>query len=126
MSTPSLPPTVAAHLPTGLLIDGAWRAATGGGTFAVGDPGTGQVLFDVADATAQDGLDALAAADAARPAWRAVAPRERGELLRAVFETLINRIDDFAALVTAEGGKPLAESRAEVVYAAEYVRWYSE
>ena len=126
MSTPTLPPTVAAHLPTGLLIDGGWRPATGGGTFPVGDPGTGETLFDVADATPQDGLDALAAADAALPAWRAVAPRERGELLRAVFETVIARIDDFASLVTAEGGKPLAESRAEVIYGAEYVRWYSE
>ncbi|HEY8718867.1 aldehyde dehydrogenase family protein, partial [Pengzhenrongella sp.] len=126
MSTPTLPPTVAAHLPTGLLIGGAWRPATGGGTFPVGDPATGQTLFDVSDATPQDGLDALAAADEALPAWRAVAPRERAELLRSVFETVIARTDDFAALITAEGGKPLAESRAEVAYGADYVRWYSE
>ena len=126
MSTSTLPPTVAAHLPTGLLIDGAWRPATGGGTFPVSDPGTGQVLFDVADATAQDGLAALTAADAALPTWRDVPPRERGELLRAVFETLVARTEDFAALITAEGGKPLAESRVEVAYGAEYVRWYSE
>ncbi|NMR19540.1 NAD-dependent succinate-semialdehyde dehydrogenase [Cellulomonas fimi] len=126
MSTWTLPPTVAAHLPTGLLIGGAWRPATGGGTFPVADPATGETLFDVADATAQDGLDALAAADAALPAWRAVAPRERAELLRAVFETLTAHSDDFAALITAEGGKPLTESRAEVAYAADYVRWYSE
>ena len=126
MPTSTLPPTVAAHLPTELLIGGAWRPATGGGTFAVSDPGTGEVLFDVADATAADGLAALTAADDALPAWRSVAPRERGELLRAVFESLVARTEDFAALITAEGGKPLAESRAEVAYAAEYVRWYSE
>ena len=121
-----VPATLAAHLPTGLLIGGQWRSATGGGTFAVHDPATGAELFDVADATPADGLAALAAADDALPAWRAVAPRDRAELLRAVFEQVIARIDDFAALITAEGGKPLAESRAEVTYGAEYIRWYSE
>lgn len=126
MPTTALPPTVAAHVPTGLLVDGAWRPATGGGTFAVADPATEEVLFDVADATPEDGLAALAAADAALPAWAAVPPRERAELLRAVFDTVTARADDFAALVTAEGGKPLAEARAEVAYGADYVRWYSE
>jgi len=126
MPTAVLPPTLAAHLPTGLLIDGRWRPATGGGTFAVEDPGTGETLFDVADATAEDALAALDAADRAFPLWREVAPRTRSDLLRGVFDAMIARTDDLAALVTAEGGKPLAEARAEVQYAAEYVRWYSE
>ena len=123
--TTSLPPTVAAHVPTGLLIGGAWRPARGGGTFAVQDPATTETLFDVADATSEDALDALTAADEAFPAWRAVAPIHRSELLRAVYEAIVARTEDIAALVTAEGGKPLAESRAEVTYAADYVRWYS-
>ena len=121
-----VPATLAAHLPTELLIGGQWRRSGDGTTFAVHDPATGSELFDVASATAQDGADALAAAHEAGPAWRAVAPRERAEVLRSVFETVMARIDDFAALITAEGGKPLAESRAETAYGAEYVRWYSE
>ncbi len=124
--TPSLPPTVAAHVPTEILVDGAWRPARSGRTFEVADPATTETLFDVADGGEQDALDALTAADAAFPAWRAVAPRQRAELLRAVFETITARTEDIASLVTAEGGKPLAESRAEVAYAADYVRWYSE
>lgn len=121
-----LPPTVAAHVPTGILVGGAWRPARDGRTFEVADPATTEVLFDVADGDEQDALDALTAADESFEEWRAVAPRDRGELLRAVFDTLTRRTEDVAALVTAEGGKPLTESRAEVAYAAEYVRWYSE
>lgn len=126
MSTSSLPPTVAAHVPTGLLVDGTWRHATGGGTFEVADPATTEVLFEVADATAEDGLAALDAAHRAFPAWSEVASRTRSDVLRALFDAMTARAEDLAALVTAEGGKPLAESRAEVAYAAEYVRWYSE
>ena len=126
MTPPSLPPTVAAHVPTGVLIDGAWRPASTGRTFEVADPATTETLFDVADGGEQDALDALTAAHDAFPQWRATAPRVRAELLRAVFDTLTARTEDIAALVTAEGGKPLAESRAEVAYGADYVRWYSE
>jgi succinate-semialdehyde dehydrogenase / glutarate-semialdehyde dehydrogenase len=124
--TSPLPPTVAAHVPTGILVDGEWRRAASGRTFEVADPATTEGLFDVADAGERDALDALTAANAAFPAWRAVAPRDRAELLRAVFETLTARTEEIAAIITAEGGKPLAESRAEVAYGADYVRWYSE
>jgi succinate-semialdehyde dehydrogenase / glutarate-semialdehyde dehydrogenase len=124
--THSLPPTVAAHVPTGLLIGGEWRPAASGKTFEVRDPGTTEVLFDVADGAQQDALAALTAADEALGEWRDVAPRERAELLRAVFEAITVRTADIAALITAEGGKPLAESRAEVAYGADYVRWFSE
>ncbi|WHP17493.1 NAD-dependent succinate-semialdehyde dehydrogenase [Cellulomonas sp. ES6] len=126
MTTSPLPPYVAAHTPTGLLIGGEWRHARGGGTFPVVDPSTTDVLFEVADATPEDGLAALDAAHRAFPAWREVAPRTRSDLLRAVFDAMTARAEDLAALITAEGGKPLAEARAEVQYAAEFVRWYSE
>ena len=124
--TTALPPNVTAHVPTGLLIDGSWRPAATGRTFAVADPATAEVLLDVADADPADGLAALDAADASSEPWRRTAPRVRADLLRAVFDTMIARREEIAALVTAEGGKPLAESRAEVTYAADYVRWYSE
>ncbi len=126
MSSTRIPPTVSAHLPTGLLIDGQWGPASSGATFSVQDPATEETLFDVADATSEDALAALTSANDSWPAWREVAPRQRADLLRAVFDEMIARSDDLAAVITAEGGKPLAESRAEVAYGAEYLRWYSE
>ena len=123
--TSSLPPTVAAHVPTGLLVGGAWRPASGGATFPVHDPGTTEVLFDVADATSEDALAALTAADEAFDEYRSSAPYARSELLRAVYDSITARTEDIAALVTAEGGKPLAEARVEVAYAADYFRWFS-
>ncbi|MGW6132100.1 NAD-dependent succinate-semialdehyde dehydrogenase [Cellulomonas sp. NPDC055163] len=122
----TLPATVAERVPTGLLVDGTWRPASSGATFAVTDPATTDTILEVADAGPDDALAALDSADRSWAQWRAVAPRERSELLRAVYEALVARTDDVAALVTAEGGKPLAESRAEVAYAADYVRWYAE
>lgn len=121
-----IPPAVAAHVPTGVLVDGQWRPAHSGRTFPVADPATTEVLFEVADGDEQDARDALDAADRAFAEYRTTAPRVRSDLLRAVFDTLVAHTDDIARIVTAEGGKPLAESRAEVLYAAEYVRWYSE
>ena len=124
--TQPLPPEVLAQLPTGLLVDGQWRPSSSGATFPVEDPATTEVVAEVADATAEDAAAAMDAVARAFPAWRAVAPRERAEALRAVFERMTDRSEELAAVVTAEGGKPLAEARAEVAYAAEYVRWYSE
>ena len=124
--TSSIPPAVAAHVPTGVLVGGQWRPAHSGCTFPVADPATTEVLFEVADGDEQDALDALDAAQLAFEEYRATAPRVRSDLLRAVFDTLIAHANDIATIVTAEGGKPPAESRAEVLYAAEYVRWYSE
>ena len=112
-------------VPHQLLIGGEWREAEHG-TLQVEDPSTGEVLVEVADASPADALAALDAASAAGPAWAATAPRERGEILRRAFETIIERSDDLALLMTLEMGKPLAESRAEVVYAAEFLRWFSE
>ena len=117
---------VIASVPTGLLIGGQWREATSGHTFEVHDPSTGEVLAHVADATPEDGMAALDAAAAAQTAWAATAPRQRGEILRRAFELVTARAEDFALVMTLEMGKPLAESRAEVAYGAEFLRWFSE
>ena len=111
---------------TELLIAGRWRPAEGRRTFPVEDPATGKILTEVSDGREEDGLAALAAAHEAAPDWAATPPRARGEILRRAFEALIDRADDLALLMTLEMGKPLAESRAEISYAAEFFRWYSE
>lgn len=112
--------------PSGVLVGGEWRPATTGRTFAVTDPATGAVLAEVADAGPHDARDALRAADACAAEWRAVPPRTRADVLRSVFDALVARTDDLAALITAESGKPLAEARAEVAYGADFVRWFGE
>jgi len=115
-----------ASVPTGLLIGGSWRDSSDGGTLKVEDPATGEVLTEVADATVADGKAALDAAVAAQPDWAKVPPRDRGEILRAAFERITERADEFAMLMTLEMGKTLAESRGEVTYGAEFFRWFSE
>jgi succinate-semialdehyde dehydrogenase/glutarate-semialdehyde dehydrogenase len=114
------------RVPTNLYIGGAWRPATGGGTLPVEDPATGQTLVEVADATPEDALAALAAAADAQTSWASTPPRERGEILRRAYELLLERADDLALLMTLEMGKAVSESRAELTYAAEFLRWFSE
>jgi len=109
-----------------LLIGGEWRDATGGGTLEVEDPSTGETLCEVADGRPQDAVQALDAAVAAQGEWARTAPRERGEILRRAFEAINERTDELALLMTLEMGKPVAESAAEITYAAEFLRWYSE
>ncbi|WP_409494055.1 NAD-dependent succinate-semialdehyde dehydrogenase [Amycolatopsis sp. cmx-11-12] len=109
-----------------LFIGGKWVPATSGKTFPVLDPSTGEALCEVADASPADGVSALDAAVAAQAAWANVAPRERGEILRRAYELLIKRADELALLMTLEMGKPLAESKGEVTYAAEFFRWFAE
>jgi succinate-semialdehyde dehydrogenase/glutarate-semialdehyde dehydrogenase len=113
-------------VPKQLFVDGAWRDGAEGATVAVEDPATGETIAEVADGTPGDALDALGAADRAFASWRETAPRERGEILRRAFEAVTARADDLALLMTLEMGKPVADSRAEVAYAAEFLRWYSE
>ena len=117
---------VVAAVPKGILVAGRWQEAAAGRTFAVQDPSTGAALCEVADAGPADGLRALGAAADAQPAWARYPPRERGEILRTSWELLTARVDHFAMLITLEMGKPLAESRAEVAYGAEFLRWFSE
>jgi succinate-semialdehyde dehydrogenase/glutarate-semialdehyde dehydrogenase len=113
-------------VPTGLLIGGEWRPATSGATTKVEDPATGEVLAEVADAGPEDGMAALAAAHEAQAGFAAMAPRERGEILRRAYEAMMANVDDLALIMTLEMGKPLAESKGEVAYAAEFFRWFSE
>ena len=115
-----------ARAPKQLFIAGIWRDAKAGSTFDVVDPATGEVLCPVADASPEDGVDAVTAAAAAQDGWAAVPTRQRGELLRGTYEVLTDRADDLALLLTLEMGKPLAEAKAEIAYAADFFRWFSE
>jgi succinate-semialdehyde dehydrogenase/glutarate-semialdehyde dehydrogenase len=117
---------VVERVPTGLYIGGEWRPATGGGTLPVEDPGSGEELATIADATAEDATAALDAACAVQEDWARTPPRERGEILRRAYEEITARTDELALLMTLEMGKPLAESRGEVAYAAEFFRWFAE
>src|ERR671938_1607 len=109
-----------------LFIGGEWREASGGETLAVEDPSTAEALCEIADATPEDAMAALGAADEAQAEWSKHPPRERGEILRRAFEKLVERTDELALLMTLEMGKALAESKAEIAYAAEFFRWFSE
>ncbi len=124
--SPSAEQAVLDAVPHQLFIAGEWRDASGGGTLPVEDPATGETLIEVADATVADGKAALTAADEAFRTFRHVPPRERGEILRRAYELMTERTEDLALLMTMEMGKPLAESRGEVAYAASYFRWYAE
>ncbi|HEV2924975.1 MAG TPA: NAD-dependent succinate-semialdehyde dehydrogenase [Solirubrobacteraceae bacterium] len=114
------------QVPKDLYIGGEWRAATGAGRLAVEDPSTGLPLVEVADAQVEDALAALAAAAGSQAEWAAHPPRERGEILRRAYEAVIAQADDLALLMTLEMGKSVAESRAEITYAAEFLRWFAE
>ena len=114
------------EVPQQLFIGGRWVDATGGGTFAVEDPATGEEIAHVADATVEDGSAALDAAVAAQKDWAATPPRDRGEILRRAFEIVTERADELATIMTLEMGKPLKESKAEIAYGAEFLRWFSE
>jgi succinate-semialdehyde dehydrogenase/glutarate-semialdehyde dehydrogenase len=111
---------------TQLHIGGEWRDAQGGGTIPVEDPSTGETLVEVADGQPEDAMAALAAAADRQQEWGDTAPRERGEILRRAWELIIERGDDLALLMTLEMGKTIAESKAEITYAAEFFRWFSE
>ncbi|MGW5741147.1 NAD-dependent succinate-semialdehyde dehydrogenase [Amycolatopsis sp. NPDC003861] len=109
-----------------LFIGGKWVAAQDGKTFPVVDPATGKELCHVADASPSDGVAALDAAVAAQADFAKMAPRERGEILRRAYELLMQRQEELALLMTLEMGKPLAESKGEIAYAAEFFRWFAE
>ena len=113
-------------LRTRCLIDGRWTDADGGGTFPVTDPATGEVLAEVPAMGAAETRRAIGAADAAWPAWRARTGKERAAVLRRWFDLMNAHAEDLARLMTAEQGKPLAEARGEVAYAASFVEWFAE
>ncbi|MEU7144888.1 NAD-dependent succinate-semialdehyde dehydrogenase [Nocardia sp. NPDC046473] len=111
-------------LPTDLWIGG--KQVPAARTFPVDNPATGEILIEVADASAADGANALDAAAGAQAAWATTPSRDRAEILRRAWELVIARRDDFALLMTLEMGKPLAESYGEVSYGAEFLRWFAE
>jgi len=111
---------------TDLYLGGEWQPSSSGRTVPVEDPSTGETIAEVADATADEGLEALRVAAEKQAEWAATAPRERGEVLRRAFELIVQRADDLALLMTLEMGKPIAESKGEVTYGAEFLRWFSE
>lgn len=118
------PAALLSSVPTGLWIGGEQRR--GSATFEVLDPSTDEVLATVADASPHDGIAALDASSAVAAEWARTPARQRGEILRAVFEAITARADDIATVMTLEMGKVFAESRREVSYGAEFFRWFAE
>ena len=116
MSTITAPEeqSVLDNVPKQLYIGGEWRDGAKG-TLSVEDPATGESLCDVADASTDDANAALDAAVAAGPDFAATAPRDRGEILRRAFDAIMEREEELALLMTLEMGKPLKESKAEIV-----------
>jgi succinate-semialdehyde dehydrogenase/glutarate-semialdehyde dehydrogenase len=118
-------------LKTDGLVDGQWvKAPTAGGSapsrFDVLDPATGEKLADVANLGAADAEAAIAAANAAWPAWRTKTAKERSIILRKWFDLLMANQEDLGRLMTAEQGKPFAEAKGEVAYGASFVEWFAE
>jgi len=108
-----------------VLVGGQWRAGSGDPVEVV-DPATEQVLTTLAGGSPEDGVAAVAAADAAAAGWAATSPRERSVVLRRAYEAMVERTEEIAALMVAENGKSLDDARGEVAYAAEFFRWFSE
>nr|WP_033245573.1 NAD-dependent succinate-semialdehyde dehydrogenase [Nocardia carnea] len=111
-------------VPDGLFIGGRWRPAAA--TMPVLDPATGQQLRTVADATPEEGIAALDAAAAAQAQWARTPARERSDILMRAHRLLLDDADRLALIATLEMGKPLAEARGEITYAAEFFRWFAE
>jgi succinate-semialdehyde dehydrogenase / glutarate-semialdehyde dehydrogenase len=111
-------------LKTDALIGGEWVA--GAARFDINDPATGLKLADVANLAGSEADLAIAAADKAWPAWRAKPAKERHAVLMKWFSLIVANADDLARILTAEQGKPLAESRGEVFYGASFIEWFAE
>ncbi|PJE31103.1 succinate-semialdehyde dehydrogenase / glutarate-semialdehyde dehydrogenase [Pseudooceanicola antarcticus] len=107
----------------GLYIAGKWEAGTG---IPVTDPSSGKTLVEVPDASIEDAMRAVDAAEAAAADWRETSPRERSEILRRWFTLMSEHAEELALLISLENGKALADARGEVTYAAEFFRWYAE
>jgi succinate-semialdehyde dehydrogenase/glutarate-semialdehyde dehydrogenase len=109
-----------------LLIGGAWRDGAEGERISVTDPATGEEITTVAAGTPADATAAVDAADRAQRDWAREGPRDRAEILRNCWSTLVDHTAELAELITREHGKPLVDARGEVTYAAEFFRWNSE
>ena len=115
-----------ALLRTDAYIDGDWRGAADKSRFDVLNPATGAVIASLPDMGVAEAREAIEAADAAWPAWRQKTGKERAGILRKLFFLMMENQEDLAQLITAEGGKPLAESRGEVAYGAAFIEWFGE
>jgi succinate-semialdehyde dehydrogenase/glutarate-semialdehyde dehydrogenase len=107
-------------------IDGKWRSARSGARFMVKNPATGEIIAEVADLLEEDVRGAIEAADRAWGPWRAKTAKERAAILRKWYELMMAAQEDLAQLMTAEQGKPLAESRGEIAYGASFIEWFAE
>jgi succinate-semialdehyde dehydrogenase/glutarate-semialdehyde dehydrogenase len=107
-------------------VNGAWIGAGSGARFAVKNPANGEMLAQVADLDENDARAAIEAASAAFPAWRAKTAKERSLLMRKWFDLMMAHQEDLAQIMTAEQGKPLAETRGEVAYGASFIEWFAE
>jgi succinate-semialdehyde dehydrogenase / glutarate-semialdehyde dehydrogenase len=107
-------------------VDGGWAAADSGAALEVKNPATGDKLGSVPDMGAAETRRAVAAAAAALPAWRARTAKERAVIMRRWFDLMIENQEDLAIIMTAEQGKPLAESKGEILYAASFIEWFAE
>ena len=125
MSIATAEQTVVDKVEKKLFIGGEWRDGSGGDTLAVIDPSTEEAICEVADGTPDDAMAALDAAVATQPEWAATPPNDRAGVLWKAFELMTERADELATLMTLEMGKPVAESKAEILYAADFFRWYS-
>jgi succinate-semialdehyde dehydrogenase / glutarate-semialdehyde dehydrogenase len=117
--------TVVEKVQKKLYIGGEWRDASGGGTLEVIDPATEEPLCEVADATPEDAAAALDAAVSTQAEWAATPANDRAGILWKAFELIVERADELAVLMTLEMGKPVSESKAEIIYAADFFRWFS-
>jgi succinate-semialdehyde dehydrogenase/glutarate-semialdehyde dehydrogenase len=107
-------------------LDGAWVDADGKGRIHVDNPGDGSRVGSVPDMGAAEAKRAIAAAEAALPAWKALTAKERSKILRKWFDLIVANADDLALLLTTEQGKPLAEAKGEILYGASFVEWFAE
>lgn len=107
-------------------IGGQWRGSRSGARFPVENPATGEVIAEVADLDAEDTRDAIRAAHDALPGWRGKTAKERAAVMRRWYELMMAAQEDLAQLMTAEQGKPLAESRGEIAYGASFIEWFAE
>ncbi len=108
------------------LIDGQWRDAPNGDVIAVTNPANGEQLGSVPKMGADETREAIEAANRALPAWRALTAKERANILRRWFDLMMENQDDLARLMTLEQGKPLAEAKGEISYAASFIEWFAE
>lgn len=107
-------------------INGVWRNGRDGARFPVTNPATGAEIAQVADLGASETREAIEAANAALPAWRAMTAKERAAILRRWYDLILAATDDLAVLMTTEQGKPLAEAKGEVAYGASFIEWFAE